>query len=440
MENPLNIWIAKKIRGGKENFSPLTRDEISLYQVAKIRETLSLAKEKSSFYSELYKNIDPHQIKTLADVVMLPFINDGDIVENGRHMVTVRQDDIHRIVSLETSGTTDKKKRIYFTKEDQELTIDFFHHGMLCLTTPQDNFLILLPTKTPGSVGDLLRIGMERLGAAVIPYGLIDDYQKVALLMAEKKVTSLVGAPVQMLILAAVGINMGLKIKLESILLSTDYVPVSLTKRLGDIWGCRVFEHYGMTETGLGGGVFCHELCGYHMREADLYFEVVDSAGNPVDDGEYGELVFTTLTRRGMPLIRYKTGDWGRWLKEGCSCKSPLKLMDRVKSRIDMAVVLPDGGKLHIIDLDEAIFSVDGVIDYEANLSEDSLDVKIKLIGAAKKKAIRETEEKIQEIPVIKNVQNYHRFRINIESTDNIGEPLTALKKRKIKGGWQDGR
>jgi hypothetical protein len=101
---------------------------------------------------------------------------------------------------------------------------------------------------------------------------------------------------------------------------------------------------------------------------------------------------------------------------------------------------LPDGGKLHIIDLDEAIFSVDGVIDYEANLSEDSLDVKIKLIGAAKKKAIRETEEKIQEIPVIKNVQNYHRFRINIESTDNIGEPLTALKKRKIKGGWQDGR
>ena len=124
----------------------------------------------------------------------------------------------------------------------------------------------------------------------------------------------LVGIPTQVLAVARTrwGCAIG-KGSIESILLSTDYVPRAIAETLEEVWGCRVFTHYGMTEMGLGGGVECEALDGYHLREGDLYFEVVDhETGEACPDGAMGEVVFTTLTRRGMPLIRYRTGDIAR--------------------------------------------------------------------------------------------------------------------------------
>ena len=98
-------------------------------------------------------------------------------------------------------------------------------------------------------------------------------------------------------------------------LLSTDQAPAPLVAAIEQAWGCRVFDHYGTTETGLGGGVECEAHDGLHLREADLLFEVVEPAtGRSLPDGEEGEIVFTTLTREAMPLIRYRTGDLGRLL------------------------------------------------------------------------------------------------------------------------------
>ena len=82
-----------------------------------------------------------------------------------------------------------------------------------------------------------------------------------------------------------------------------------MVKTLRTVWGGDVYNHYGTTEMGLGGGVECAAHRGYHLREADLYFEIVDPlTGEHVEDGEFGEVVFTTLTREGMPLIRYRMG------------------------------------------------------------------------------------------------------------------------------------
>ena len=74
---------------------------------------------------------------------------------------------------------------------------------------------------------------------------------------------------------------------------------------------------------------------GYHLRETDLYVEIVDpETGNPVLDGEPGEVVFTTLTRRGMPLIRYPTGDVSRFLPDPCPCGTVLKTLERIRNRL----------------------------------------------------------------------------------------------------------
>ena len=137
----------------------------------------------------------------------------------------------------------------------------------------------------------------------------------------------------------------------------------------GQATGCDIFEHYGSTEMGLGGGVDCHAHAGYHLREADLHFEIVSPAtGDRLDDGQLGEVVFTTLDRVGMPLIRYRTGDMARIMPGRCACGSPLRRMERVRNRVDSRVALGPEGSITIAELDEALFAIPGVNDFAAVL------------------------------------------------------------------------
>lgn len=331
---PLDEWIAGKIEANQT--LPLCRDKLVNYQVKKINETLDCVIKNSPFYKEKYKRLQGFTLNSLMEINDLPFTTTGELVNQGLEMLCVPAGSISRIVSLKTSGTTGPAKRIYFTEEDQELTIDYFHNGMKNLVTARDTVLILLACHTPGNVGDLLEKGLKRLGANVIPYGFPQVVQEDVLkelceIIRGKGVTSMVGSPKEALSLAEftekdVGQN-----QIKTVLLSTDYVSDNLRQKIKDLWGAKVYEHYGSTEMGLGGAVSCHVLTGYHPRENDLYFEIIDlKTGKPAKEGEYGEVVFTTLTRKGMPLIRYKTGDISRWIPGPCPCGSPLKRMDKV--------------------------------------------------------------------------------------------------------------
>jgi phenylacetate-coenzyme A ligase PaaK-like adenylate-forming protein len=124
-----------------------------------------------------------------------------------------------------------------------------------------------------------------------------------------------------------------------------------------------------MTEMGLGGAVECNARSGYHMREADLLFEIVDpDTDMPAGCGEYGEIVFSTLTRRGMPLIRYRTGDRSRFLPEPCPCGSVLGRLERISGRMNEAVRLFNGAFISIMQLDEVLLRDPCVSAYSAEI------------------------------------------------------------------------
>jgi phenylacetate-coenzyme A ligase PaaK-like adenylate-forming protein len=160
--------------------------------------------------------------------------------------------------------------------------------------------------------------------------------------------------------------------RIKSVLLSADYVPATVVQEISNVWGCRVYNHYGMTEMGLGAAVDCRALSGYHIREADLFFEIIDPVtGCQVPDGEQGEVVFTTLTRKGMPLIRYRTGDLSGFIPEPCPCGTILKRLAWVKGRLCGQIKLGRHHWLNITELDEVLFTLPEIKNYRAVLLSD---------------------------------------------------------------------
>lgn len=359
---PLEPWIAHKIGLTGQQ---LDIKALQAWQLKKLNETLHLASQKSIFYRRHLQGF-PNELGCLSDLQQLPLTSAADLRANPLAFVCVSQDEIARVVTLQTSGTSGLPKRLFFTTDDQELTTDFFGVGMETLTKPGDQILILLPVEKPGSVGDLLRQGLQRVQRTPIPYGPVRDPLDALMQIDRLRIECLVGSPSQVLGLAQrweVGMH-----RPRSVLLSTDYVPQAILNTLENSWGCQVFNHYGTTEMGLGGGVDCEVRRGYHLREADLYFEMIDpSSGKLLPPGEYGEVVFTTLTRQGMPLIRYRMGDRSRFIPGQCPCGTQLKTLEHVSGRWEGFLTVGEQ-ILRLSDLDEALFALPGLLDFKATL------------------------------------------------------------------------
>lgn len=305
----------------------LDHRELERYQLDRINRTLALASEKSSFYRALFGKV---KLGSLSELAHLPFTMPEDLKADPYHLLCVHPNEISRIVTLCTSGSTGAPKRVFFTEEDLELCTDYFHHGMRNLVDETDRVGILFPFQTPASVGDQLIRGLDRLGARTEPlFGLSKD--EIAHSIESNRITVLAGMPGQISELAALYRSLS---TIKTVLLSANFVSDEVRETIRASWGAEVFEHYGMTEMGLGCAVSCEYQNGYHVREADLYLEIIDpETGGILPDGEWGEIVFTTLTRTGMPFIRYRTGDISRWKTETCPCGSRLRLLDYIQDR-----------------------------------------------------------------------------------------------------------
>jgi phenylacetate-coenzyme A ligase PaaK-like adenylate-forming protein len=364
---PLEPWIAAKI--GLKAGERLTRDLLERYQLARLGETLEYTRRHSPFYrTHLAGYAAP---ASLDGLTTLPFTTPDQIREDDRRFLCVSPGEIERVVTLYSSGTTAPPKRLHFTAQDLELCTDFFHHGMGTMVKEGQRVLILMPGELPGSVGDLLARGLHRLGVEGIIHGLVRESKATLHRIEEQEIDCLVGLPVQLLALARHPDAAQLAPnRLKSVLVSADYAPRAVKEAISRAWGVPVFDHYGMTEMGLGGAVECAALCGYHPREADLLLEIVAPlTGESLPDGEPGEVVFTTLTRRGMPLVRYRTGDLARFIPEPCPCGSVLRRLERVRGRMAGTLSLGSGERLNITQLDEALFPLPFLLNYQAVLA-----------------------------------------------------------------------
>jgi phenylacetate-CoA ligase len=368
--SPLHPWINNKI-------GDMTLDE---YRISCIGFTIDHAKENSAFYRDHLGGLKSSDIRSIDDIAGIPTMSSDDIARNPGLLVCVSQSEISRIITLNTSGTTGNPKRIYFTEDDLELTVEFFMHGMMTFVGSKDRVLILMPGGKYGSVGCVLKEALGRIGVFSEIHGVINDIDSCIGDIERLGINCLVGIPVQVHELSYEAQRRGIK-SIDRVLLSADYVPESLAKNIEENFGCTVFSHYGMTEMGFGGGVECSAFEGYHMRESDLYFEVLDpESGMPVEDGLLGEVAFTTLNRRGMPLIRYRTGDISRFIAGNCGCGSNHRRLDKVRGRKSEFIELQNGLFIGLPELDEEMFKIRGIVNYKVKLYRGNLFSALKLL------------------------------------------------------------
>lgn len=360
-----------------------TRQELDKAQMRLLGEGLSHAVQNSNFYKKKFDSVAVDSVRQPSDLEKLPFTTADEIINDYNLFHCVSQSKVARIVTLHTTGSTGKPKRYAFTESDLQKTSDFFFQGMKNLVSYSDRVLVLMPYETEESVGELLIKALDAGGIYACGLWPPTDIEAVAQLIKSKKISSVVGLPQHLLALSE-EVPKG---QLKTMLLASDYAPQPLRVRIENYCGCKTFLHYGATESGLGGAVECECHNGLHMRESDLFYEVVDpDTGKQLSDGELGELVLTTLEREAMPLIRYRTGDFGSLKRVECSCGGITARLCNIYGRMQVAT-FSDGSKLSSQRLDDILFQVEGLLDYRAQLVHNHIDRLIIEYRAGKKRA-----------------------------------------------------
>lgn len=430
---PMESWIAQRITGKS---GAITMESIRTYQLEKIRNSISFAQRHSSFYKTQLSDMAPESIQTFDDFSITPFTTMDDLLGDGSKFLATPQGIVERIVTLQApSGGC---RRIFLTAEDLESTIDFFHHGMSTLVKPGKKVMIFMPGDRPTSVGHLLSRALERLNVKSHIHGLIVDPSAAIDDLLTHEPNCLVAVPIQALeMVRSQEVDLIPSNAISGVLLSGDYVSEVITKEISGKLSCPVFTHYGTAEMGFGGGVECEALEGYHLREADLYIEIVDPAtGEALPANRTGEVVFTTLKRTAMPLIRYRTGDMASLTYEKCPCGASIRRLNKIKGRLGDLIRLKTGAWIGIEDLDEALFQIGSLLNFAAyceyGIEKDLLAIEALTDHEKNRGFLDIVLESALGIGAIHEAHALGILDIVVSFSKNIERPGTTAFKRRI--------
>ena len=368
-ESNLQQWVGERTGLGS-SLNPRTLEQ---FQFARLREQLNYARSHSPYYSGRLQALDIESIRDRSSLPLLPFTPAQALREEPQKLCCISGSEAVRVTTLNTSGSSGDTKRVWFSQADLARTIEFFAKGMAVMVGPGQRALVLLSGSTPDSLGDLLGRALTGMGVNPVIHGPVRE--TAAALRAAEKADCIVALPVQLNRLCLQAPNL----RPATVLLTADYIPQGIIDNIQNVWGSKVFTHYGMTESGFGLAVQCDAHEAHHLRDAEFIVEIADPAsGQPLSDGQWGELVLTSLCNEAMPLIRYRTGDITRRVVEPCACGGTLARLDKIKGRISGI-----DQKYSIYALDEALFRLPGLLDYRASiLNDNELDLTMDILSA----------------------------------------------------------
>ena len=317
-----------------------TKRDLKRLQLEGLQWTINHVYKNSEFYRKRFDEagVRPSRIKTLKDIVRLPFTTASDLRDG--YPFPLRSVPFEKIVRIHaSSGTTGKRKVLCYTQKDIN---DWAHMFARCYEmaglTPKDRVQIAVGYGV-WTAGVGFQLGCERFGAMAIPIGPGNIDMQCQFL--EDLQSTVFASTASMGILMAEEVEKrGLrdKIALKKLIMGSERTSDAQRKKMKELLGVEdVFDIPGLTELyGPGTGLDCIYHEGIHYW-ADYYIlEILDPETlQPVPPGETGEMVITTLRKEAAPLVRYRTRDLTRLIPERCSCGSILPMHDRLLGRSD---------------------------------------------------------------------------------------------------------
>ncbi len=320
-------------------------EEMRALQLERLRHIVRYAYDHVPFYKKKYDEagFDPDSIRTLDDIRRIPFTVKSDLRDNYPYgLISTEKKNLMRIHA--SSGTSGKPTVVCYTKKDMKIWTECCARlaaaaGVRKSDIVQISFGYGLFT---GALG--MHQGCERLGAAIIPASAGNTERQV-MLLKDLQATVLVCTPSYALYIGEMIEKLGYDIKDFKLRLglfgseaSTEEMHREIARKLNIFTN----DNYGLSEI-IGPGVSgeCSEKCGMHINEDHFYPEVLDpETFEPVPDGTYGELVLTTLTKEGMPVIRYRTKDITTLDHTPCKCGRTTVRMAKLRGRTDDMLII----------------------------------------------------------------------------------------------------
>ena len=374
------------------------------------------------------------RILKVSRILKIPFTFPEDLRHSSYDFLCISQRDVEKPVTFFSSGTTGIRKRIYFSRADIIKIMEFLPRGMNTVTDRDNGIIqILLPNSAGRGIGYLLAESLKSFGMRAVISDMGWPADKIIRSCLDEKPDVCFGdAGTIFRVTKEMAGKMDLsKLGVKVLFLTMSNVSRSMKEYLEKAWNCRVATHYGLTEMGWGLAVDCDSCDGYHYNELDVIAEVVDpETGKVLPEGEEGELVFTSIGREAMPIIRFTSGDISS-LSKG-SCGSSLKLMGHIVRRTEGMYDLGDGRYIYPALLEEAIYSIQEVVDYRASVKGRQLYIDLETVdkayyGRPEESVKKEAMERLLAIDEIRNSQ----VELTVELLENGSlKPFCHQKKR----------
>jgi phenylacetate-CoA ligase len=367
-----------------------SREELRAIQDERLRATVENAYENVDYYRERLDElgVSPDDIDGVDDIGKLPFTTKEDFRDQYPTGMFAREmDDVVRIHA--SSGTTGKPKIVGYTRED----LDVWSQAVArCLVAAgvDDSDVVQNAYGYGLFTGGLgLHQGIEEIGATVIPIGGGNTQRQVEML-EDLGSDVLTCTPSYSLYLAEIADEMGIDVEelpVRLILFGAEPCTDPMRYEIEERLGVKGVDIYGLSEiVGPGVSIECIEAQdGLHVWEDLFYPEVVDPrTGEPVEEGEEGELVLTTLAKDALPVLRYRTGDLTTLDYEVCECGRTAVRMDNVTGRTDDLLIVR-GVNFYPSEIEDVVLEFDQVaphyrIDLHREGSLDTVELTVELV------------------------------------------------------------
>ncbi len=411
------------------HFECMERDELRKVQSERLRETVERVYYNVPYYRNKMQEagLGPEHIQTIEDLHKLPFTTKQDLRDNYPFgLFAVPMSEIVRVHA--SSGTTGKPTVVGYTRRDVSTWSEVMARTLTAAGANRHDFIHVAYGYGLFTGGLGLHYGGEKIGASVIPVSGGNTTRQLQL-MHDFGSTVLACTPSYALFLAEAIEESGIdrnSLKLRVGVFGAEPWTENMRREIEEKLRIKAIDIYGLSEV-IGPGVAseCLSQAGLHIYEDHFYPEIIDPVTLKVlPEGETGELVFTTITKEGLPLIRYRTRDLTRLTYGKCTCGRTLVRMEKCLGRSDDMLIIrgvnlfPSQVESVLLDMSEIKPHYLLIVDRVNNL--DTIELQVEVDEAF-------FQDKISQLETLRR-----KIQHNLESTLGIGIKVTLVEPKTI--------